>query len=84
MDTNGLPVPASTNSVLKTPINVPEKLLMGPGPSNCSPRVLESLSLPVLGHMHKEFFQVLDEIKIGLQYVFQTSNKWTLAISGPG
>jgi len=75
-----IPPPA----VLKVPIHVPEKLLMGPGPSNCCPRVLEACSLPVVGHMHTEFFKILDDIKAGLQYVFQTENKWTLAISGPG
>jgi alanine-glyoxylate transaminase/serine-glyoxylate transaminase/serine-pyruvate transaminase len=72
-------------AILKNPINVPEKLLMGPGPSNCSPRVLQACSLPIIGHMgHKEFNVILDDIKAGLQYTFQTRNKWTIAISGPG
>jgi len=71
-------------ATLKNLINVPEKLLMGPGPSNCSPRVLQACGLPVMGHMHKEFFQIMDDIKAGLQYTFQTRNKWTIAISGPG
>jgi len=26
----------------------------------------------------------MDEIKEGLQYLFQTTNKWTVVISGPG
>lgn len=26
----------------------------------------------------------MDDIKAGLQYTFQTQNKWTIAISGPG
>lgn len=43
---------------LKNPLTVPQKLLMGPGPSNASPRVLQALSQPVLGHMHPELFQV--------------------------
>jgi alanine-glyoxylate transaminase/serine-glyoxylate transaminase/serine-pyruvate transaminase len=34
--------------------------------------------------MHPEFFKIMDDIKAGLQYVFQTKNKWTIVISGPG
>lgn len=45
--------------VLRKPLNIPRKTLMGPGPSNCSPRVLEAMSKDVLGHMHKEVFQVI-------------------------
>jgi len=75
-----IPPPAS----LKPLINIPEKLLMGPGPANISPRVMQACGLPVIGHMHKEFFQVMDDIKAGVQYVFQTNNPWTITISGPG
>lgn len=49
---------------LKKPLFVPEKLLMGPGPSNSHPLVLTALSLPVLGHMHPELFQVRDILPI--------------------
>lgn len=69
------------NERLKVPMH---RLLMGPGPSNCSPQVCAANSLPILGHMHPEFFKVMDDIKSGLQYVFQTTNPWTLLISGPG
>lgn len=43
---------------LQTPLSLPDKLLMGPGPSNSSPRVLHAMSRPVLGHMHPEVFKV--------------------------
>lgn len=44
---------------LSKPLVVPHgRILMGPGPSNCSPRVLESLANPVIGHMHPETFKV--------------------------
>lgn len=48
----------SAPQVLKAPINVPKKLLMGPGPSNCDPRVLHAVSQQVIGHMHPECFKV--------------------------
>jgi hypothetical protein len=41
-----------------SPINVPHKTLMGPGPSNVSQRVLKATALPVLGHLHPEFCKV--------------------------
>ncbi|XP_066993748.1 alanine--glyoxylate aminotransferase [Anabrus simplex] len=71
-------------SSLMKPLVVPNKLLMGPGPSNCPPRVLQALGLPVLGHLHPECTTIMDEIKEGLQYVFQTKNSLTLAISTSG
>lgn len=45
-------------SLLK-PINVPSKTLMGPGPSSGAPRVLAAGALPLLGHLHSEFTQVM-------------------------
>lgn len=43
---------------LKKALNIPNKILMGPGPSNFSQRVLNVLSKPVIGHMHTETIQV--------------------------
>lgn len=34
--------------------------------------------------MHKELFEVMDDIIAGLQYVFQTFNSFTIAVSGTG
>lgn len=36
------------------------------------------------GHMHPPFFKIMDEIQAGLRYVFQTSSKYTLLVSGTG
>ncbi|XP_019483981.1 PREDICTED: serine--pyruvate aminotransferase [Hipposideros armiger] len=70
--------------VLRKPLSVPKRLLLGPGPSNLAPRVLATGSLQMIGHMHKEMYQIMDEIKQGIQYVFQTRNPLTLAVSGSG
>ncbi|XP_018798925.1 PREDICTED: serine--pyruvate aminotransferase, mitochondrial [Bactrocera latifrons] len=75
-----LPVPEQ----LKQSLYVPNKTLMGPGPSNCTQRVLDSLSNPVLGHMHPECFEIMDDIKAGVKYIFQTKNTATMCISGSG
>ncbi len=66
------------------PINVPSKILMGPGPSNASQRILNSLSLPILGHLHPETLKIMDDVKLGCQYIFQTKNPVTLCVSASG
>ena len=62
----------------------PQRTLMGPGPSDVSPRVLGALARPTIGHLDPLFVQLMDEIKALLQYAFQTSNELTLPVSAPG
>ncbi len=62
----------------------PKRTLMGPGPSDVSPRILEALSRPTIGHLDPCFILLMDEIKKLLQYVFKTKNELTLPISAPG
>ena len=61
-----------------------ERILMGPGPSNVSPRVLEALSRPLVGHLDPEFLAIMNEIQDLLRQVFRTSNPLTIPISGTG
>lgn len=60
------------------------RTLMGPGPSDVSPRVLEALGRPTIGHLDPEFVGMMDEVKAMLQYAFQTKNEFTIAVSAPG
>ena len=62
----------------------PLRTLMGPGPSDVSPRVLEALGRPTIGHLDPAFITMMDEIKQLLQYAFKTSNALTLPVSAPG
>ena len=64
--------------------NPPKRILMGPGPSNVHPRVLEAMARPTIGHLDPKFIQLMDEIKELLKYAFQTNNEVTFAVSGPG
>ena len=57
---------------------------MGPGPSDVNPRILSALARPTVGHLDPSFIQLMDEIKVLLQYVFQTKNELTLPVSAPG
>jgi len=61
-----------------------ERLLLGPGPSNPYPEVVEALTRPVLGHLDPEFLALLDETCAWLRDAFRTSNALTLPISGTG
>ena len=61
-----------------------ERLLLGPGPSNPFPEVVEAMTRPVLGHLDPEFLALLDETCERLRTVFRTSNPLTLPVSGTG
>uniref|UniRef100_H2MP62 Alanine--glyoxylate aminotransferase n=1 Tax=Oryzias latipes TaxID=8090 RepID=H2MP62_ORYLA len=66
------------------PLEVPMRYLFGPGPSNVPPRVLASGSRPIIGHLHPEMYEIMNDIKKGIQYAFQTENNMTIAMSGSG
>jgi len=65
-------------------LNPPERLLLGPGPSNVDPRVMRAMVAPVVGHLDPAFLKIMDETKQLLQYTFQTDNYLTLPVSGTG
>lgn len=71
-------------AISTAPLSVPQKLLMGPGPSTPHPRVLSAISLPLVGHMHPETLSAMNDIKAWLKYSFQTTNPFTIAVSGTG
>ncbi|WP_013324903.1 alanine--glyoxylate aminotransferase family protein [Gloeothece verrucosa] len=79
-----LPSIQEQNRIIPPQLDVPPRLLLGPGPSNVHPRVLTSLSLPPVGHLDPYFLQVMDEIQVLLRYAWQTDNPLTLAVSGTG
>jgi len=62
----------------------PSRILMGPGPSDVSERVLKALSQQTVGHLDPTFITLMDEIKSLLQYAFQTKNELTIPVSAPG
>ncbi len=63
---------------------LPERLLLGPGPSNAHPSVLEAMGRPLVGHLDPEFIALLDRLKAGLRTLFGTSNAMTLPLSATG
>ncbi len=62
----------------------PARLLMGPGPSNVAPSVLEAMSRPLVGHLDHAFVKMMEEIKAMMRQVFLTKNEMTFPVSGTG
>ncbi len=61
------------------------RLLLGPGPSPVSPRVLSALGAPQRSHLDPELVVLLDDIRARLRRIFRAGDgSETLAISGTG
>jgi alanine-glyoxylate transaminase/serine-glyoxylate transaminase/serine-pyruvate transaminase len=65
-------------------LNPPERVLMGPGPSNIHPRVQMAMLAPVVGHLDPYFITVMEDTVKLLRTVFRTKNELTFPISGTG
>lgn len=65
-------------------LEMPNRLLLGPGPSNAHPAVLEAMNTSPVGHLDPTFLALMDEIQSLLRYVWQTENPLTIAVSGTG
>lgn len=66
------------------PLEIPFRLLLGPGPSNAHPTVLQAMNTSPVGHLDPAFLALMDEIQSLLRYVWQTENPLTIAVSGTG
>jgi alanine-glyoxylate transaminase/serine-glyoxylate transaminase/serine-pyruvate transaminase len=62
----------------------PRRTLMGPGPSDVPQRILDAMARPTIGHLDPAFQTMMEETKTLLRYAFQTENKLTFPVSGPG
>lgn len=60
------------------------RLLLGPGPSPVSDRILRAMARPTLGHLDPQFLALMDEVNEGLRGAFGTRNEMTFPISGTG
>ncbi len=67
-----------------TTLAPPPRLLLGPGPSNAHPRVLEALGRPLLGHLDPAFLALMDEVQERLRRLYATQNALTLPLSATG
>ncbi len=65
-------------------VTVPERLLLGPGPSNVNVRVRQAMGQPLLGHLDPAFLDIMESVKAGLRRLFGTENDMTLPLSATG
>jgi alanine-glyoxylate transaminase/serine-glyoxylate transaminase/serine-pyruvate transaminase len=64
--------------------NPTERILLGPGPSTVSQRVLRALGSPTLGHLDPQYLAIMDETCEMLRQAFRTKNALTFPVSGTG
>jgi alanine-glyoxylate transaminase/serine-glyoxylate transaminase/serine-pyruvate transaminase len=62
----------------------PRRILMGPGPSDVSPRVLAALARPTIGHLDPAFQGLMEEIKGALQRLFNAPDHACVPLPAPG
>ena len=67
-----------------TSFHPPARTLMGPGPSDVNPRILEALARPTIGHLDPAFVAMMDDMKDLLRYAFQCDYALTMPVSAPG
>ncbi|MBE9042041.1 alanine--glyoxylate aminotransferase family protein, partial [Oscillatoriales cyanobacterium LEGE 11467] len=65
-------------------LDMPPRLLLGPGPSNSHPRVLSALGMRQVGHLDPRFINLMNEVQTLLRYAWQTQNPLTIPVSGTG
>jgi len=65
-------------------LNPPQRILMGPGPSNIHPRVQSAMLAPMVGHLDPYFITIMEDTMNLLRTVFRTKNELTFPISGTG
>jgi alanine-glyoxylate transaminase/serine-glyoxylate transaminase/serine-pyruvate transaminase len=62
----------------------PRRILMGPGPSDVSPRVLAALARPTIGHLDPEFQALMEDIKAGLARLLNAPDHACVPLPAPG
>jgi alanine-glyoxylate transaminase / serine-glyoxylate transaminase / serine-pyruvate transaminase len=65
-------------------MNVPERILMGPGPSTVPSRILRAMASPTLGHLDPRYIEIMDHTCVMLRKVYQTDNALTFPVSATG
>ncbi len=71
-------------SITISPLDPPERLLCGPGPSNVSPGALEAMQRPMLGHLDPDLHELLTEVVELLRSAYQASGGVVLALPATG
>jgi alanine-glyoxylate transaminase/serine-glyoxylate transaminase/serine-pyruvate transaminase len=66
-------------------MRIPERLLLGPGPSPVSARVMQAMGSPVLSHLDPAMMSMLDDVRQRLGSAFGAGDgAFSFAVSGTG
>ena len=76
--------PSPKHHLQLAPLQMPPRLLLGPGPANIHPTILAAMNTAPVGHLDPAFLGLMDEIQSLLRYTWQTENALTIAVSGTG
>lgn len=60
------------------------RILLGPGPSSVTPRVLQALGQAPIGYLDPELFELLHLLRADLRTVYGTTNEFTIPLTGTG
>jgi alanine-glyoxylate transaminase/serine-glyoxylate transaminase/serine-pyruvate transaminase len=63
---------------------LPQRILLGPGPSVVDPRVYRAMAAPITGHMDPRFLALMKNVREKLRRVFRAGYEVTIPISGTG
>ena len=69
---------------LPPPLNPPVRILMGPGPSDIHPRVLQALAKGTVGHLDPYYLELMNGLQGMLRTLLRTKNDMTMAVSATG
>lgn len=70
---------------LSTPtLNPPIRTLLGPGPSDIHPRVLQAMGKNTVGHLDPYYLRLMDDSQKMLRALFRTENRMTFSVSATG
>lgn len=70
--------------MLAPELHPPVRVLMGPGPSDTHPCVLQALAKGTVGHLDPYYLEVMNGLQEMLRGLFRTKNPMTFAVSGTG
>ncbi|MGO9885670.1 MAG: alanine--glyoxylate aminotransferase family protein, partial [Solirubrobacteraceae bacterium] len=69
---------------MTSPLDPPQRLLCGPGPSNVDPVVLAAMQRPMLGHLDPDFQDMLLEVVAMLRRTYQANGGVVLPLQATG
>src|SRR5258706_13930947 len=62
-----------------------DRILLGPGPSLTSPRVMRAMAAPTVGHLDPLMIAMLDDVRTRLVRLFRAADdSFAFAVSGTG